>query len=139
MKFWDASAIIPLCVEEQHTTQAFDLLKDDNGMVLWWGGYIECVSAFARLRRDGRITTDEEDNLRGTLKMLSKAWTEILPCEDVKSIAMRLLLVHALRAADALQLAAALVWAGKTPSGQHFVCFDERLKDAARKEGFTVR
>ena len=44
----------------------------------------------------------------------------------------------ALRAADALQLAAALVWAKQLPRKRLFVCFDGRLAEAAGKEGFTV-
>ncbi|MFC1791802.1 hypothetical protein ACFL0I_04985 [Gemmatimonadota bacterium] len=51
--------------------------------------------------------------------------------------AVRLLRVHALRAADALQLSAALVWAG-SPRGAELVTYDERLALAARLEGFRV-
>jgi prevent-host-death family protein len=61
----------------------------------------------------------------------------VIPAE-VRTLASRLLLNHPLRAADALQLAAALVWAGKAPTGQRFVCLEQRLRDAARKEGFVV-
>jgi hypothetical protein len=57
----------------------------------------------------------------------------------VKSIAIRLLRVHALRAADALQLAAALVWADGVPSGSVLHTHDRRLATAAEREGFEVR
>jgi len=53
-------------------------------------------------------------------------------------MAGRLLLSHPLSAADALQLAAALTWAGKQPREHAFVCLDRRLHDAARKEGFLI-
>ena len=46
--------------------------------------------------------------------------------------------VHPLRAADSLQLAAALASAEEDPSGVGFVCFDIRLNEAASREGFTV-
>lgn len=58
--------------------------------------------------------------------------------EAVRQRAKRLLMVHPLRAADALQLAAALVWAAESPQGLELVCLDRRLKEAALKEGFTV-
>jgi uncharacterized protein len=48
------------------------------------------------------------------------------------------LATHALRAAEALQVAAALTWCDESPRGERFVCLDERLKQAARREGFDV-
>jgi hypothetical protein len=58
--------------------------------------------------------------------------------EGVRRRAARLLAIHPLRAGDALQLAAALVWCEETPDGEAFVCLDERLRAAAAKEGFDV-
>ncbi len=52
--------------------------------------------------------------------------------------ALRLLSSHHLRAADSLQLAAALVWAREQPRGRVFISLDSRLGEAARREGFTV-
>jgi len=43
-----------------------------------------------------------------------------------------------LRVADALQLAAALVSSEVTPRGDGFVTLDDRLRTAARAEGFAV-
>ena len=49
-----------------------------------------------------------------------------------------MLRVHALRAADALQLAAALLASDEEPAGLDIVTLDSRLADAARREGFRV-
>lgn len=138
MKFWDASAVIPLCIDEPHTALMRNIAREDGGLVAWWGTPVECWSAFARSRRDGVLNTRDEDNLRGILAVLSSSWTEIRPSEEIKTIAGRLLLSRPLHAADSLQLAAALVWAAKSPAGHPFVCLDQRLRDAARNEGFTV-
>lgn len=138
MKFWDASAIIPLCIDEPQTKILQDIAKKDNAIVVWWGSLVECYSAFARLRRDGALKFEEEEQLRGILASLSDTWTEIEPSEDIRDITGRLLLNHPVRAADSLQLAAAIVWADKKPRGHHFVCLDFRLREAARKEGFSV-
>ena len=73
----------------------------------------------------------------GILDRLRASWLEIEPSEALRHGAMRLLRVHPLRAGDALQLAAALVWAG-TGTGLGFVTLDPRLADAARAEGFDV-
>jgi hypothetical protein len=46
--------------------------------------------------------------------------------------------MHPLRAADALQLAAALIWVEEQPHGESFVSLDPRLRDSAAREGFTL-
>ena len=138
MKFWDASAIIPLCIDEPKTASVREVAESNGSMAVWWGTVTECHSAFARARREGCITNDEEDLLRELLAMLEHGWTEIEPSWEIRSIAGRLLLNHPLRAADSLQLAAALIWAGNFPKGHQFVCLDQRLREAARKEGFLV-
>ena len=136
MRFWDASALIPLCVEQPDSRAVRALLEEDRTMAVWWGSPIECWSAFARLRREGLLQPDEEDSARSLLRILQDAWTEILPGEEVRAHAGRLLRIHPLRSADALQLAAALVWAG-TPPGGEIVVFDRRLQEVAYLEGLT--
>lgn len=49
---------------------------------------------------------------------------------------MRLLRLHPLQTADALQLAAALVAAEDDPTSQEFLTLDDRLKKAAQLHGF---
>ena len=138
MRFWDSSSIIPLCVDEQHSEIVKEIAKKDGELAAWWGTTIECSSAFARIRRENRISLDEEHLLRSKLDILAGYWGEISPSEEVKIVARRLLLRHPLRAADSLQLAAAMVWAANRPEGFEFVCLDKRLREAAQIEGFTV-
>jgi len=138
MRFWDSSAIIPLCLEEPHSEAVRLLAHDDGELVYWWGSPVECSSSFARLRREGIISADDEQTVRRLVDQLATFGTEVSPSEEVRTTAKRLLLRHPLRAADALQLAAALVWAANRPDGLDFVCLDKRLRDAARTEGFTL-
>lgn len=138
MKFWDSSAIIPLCLEEPHSDTSRQLVRDDGELAFWWGTPVECSSSFARLRREGGISVDDEQQLRHLVDQLIQSGTEISPSEEVRATARRLLLRHPLRAADSMQLAAALVWAENRPDDLGFVCLDKRLRDAARIEGFTL-
>jgi uncharacterized protein len=138
MKFWDASAIIPLCLDEPWTPFLIQILRNDALMIVWWGSVVECWSAFARLRREGLFDTRDEEQARALLARLATAWTEVLPSQAVRDHAARALLWHSLRAADALQLAAALVWVQGQPIGQPFVCLDHRLRAAAQREGFLL-
>ena len=49
-----------------------------------------------------------------------------------------MLRVHSLRAADSLQLAAALVAADHDPASLQVVSLDQRLNDALYQEGFLL-
>lgn len=137
MRFWDTSAVVPLLLEQQATVEVAPLLSEDPEIVAWWGTPVECASAAARLRREGRLTVAEEDRVLELLARLRDSWLEVLPSEEVRARASRLLRVHPLKAPDALQLAAARIWADGS-SGPHLVTFDERLALAARLEGFRV-
>jgi len=106
-------------------------------MVVWWGSAIECASAIGRLYRDGHLTDDEEAAARDLLAVLRRSWFEIQPGDAVREQALRLLRLHPLRAADALQLAAALEWAGMPATGV-LMTYDDRLRTAARREGFSA-
>lgn len=139
MAFWDASAIVPLCCSQSASAQGRRLRRDLKRMVVWWGTPLEARSAFARLVRDGRISPAERVAAVHLLGQLRATWDEILPTEKLRSLAEELPDAHRLRAADAIQLAAALVWCRERPRQRPFVCFDERLRTAASELGFFVR
>lgn len=138
MKFWDSSAIVPLLVEESNTSALLDLYRADPIMLAFWGTEVECVSALARLEREGALSLKEVTQSLRRLSALRTSWQEIQPLQALKEIATRLLRVHPLRAADALQLAAAFVACENRPSSLEFVCLDDRLGAAAEREGFGV-
>ena len=137
MRFWDTSAIVPLLLEQEATAELAELLASDPEIVVWWATPVECASAAARLRRQEVLSVAGEERALEILGALRSSWLEVLPSEEVRDHAARLLRVHALKAADAFQLGAARVWAGAS-SGAELVTFDERLALAARLEGFRV-
>jgi hypothetical protein len=138
MKFWDSSAIIPLCLKESNSETVMDLLRGDEDMIVWWATRIECLSALARRRREGVLPVEAGVAAKAVLSALTREWSEVLPSELVRQRTERLISVHPLRAADAFQLAAALAWAEENPLGLGLVCLDQNLREAALKEGFEV-
>jgi uncharacterized protein len=136
MRFWDSSAVVPLLVRQPESDVAAALIGEDPEMIVSWTTPVECASAVARLRRDGHIDLAGETTVLTRLREVGEDWAEVLPVEQVRLTTYRLLRTHALRAADALQLAAAIAWAGQ-PQGDAFVTLDERLAAAAALEGFT--
>lgn len=138
MKFWDASALVPLLVDEASTPRIQALTSEDPSVLVWWGTEVECASAVARLERDELLEDRAARLAFARLGQLAAAWNEIDPSHAVREAAIRFLRVHPLRAADALQLAAAFVAAEGRPTTLEVVTLDDRLAGAARKEGFVV-
>jgi predicted nucleic acid-binding protein len=137
VNFWDSSAIVPLLVGEPMTAVVRDILSGDRQMHVWWGTEIECVSTIARLEREA-IDPSIISAALDRLSAMREDWNEVNPGALVRDSARRLLRVHPLRAADALQLAAAWVLADQNPSSVSVVSLDERLRDSARREGFLL-
>ncbi len=138
MRYWDASALLPLVLREP-TSDVMDAhLRDDPAVVTWWGTRIECMSAIARLERDGALRGEEVRMAITRLDAVQRRWSEVPAIDDVRVQAVRLLRSHRLRAADALQLAAAVVASDFTPAVLPFITRDHRLADAAEREGFRI-
>ena len=138
MSFWDSSALLPLCVNEPASRLVQDISRAHDVPVFWWASIVECSSALERRSRSGELTFEEKRHAEQLLWELAAAWSEVQPSQALRQRAVRLLRQHDLRAADALQVAAALLWAGERPFGRVFVCLDSRLRQAAQREGFTV-
>ena len=138
MRFWDASAIVPLLITEPATKSLQAIAAGDPAMLVWWATHVECASAIARLDRDDALDTSAATEAFDRLKRLGDGWHEVDPSDAVRETAVRFLRVHPLRTADALQLAAAFVVAERRPSSLEVVTLDDRLATAARKEGFQL-
>lgn len=138
MIFWDSSAILPLLATEASTPSALDYYGNHPEIVAWWGTPVECASALSRLEREGGLNSADVTRALAQLSALQAAWHEVQPLDGVRQIAQRLLRLHPLRAADTLQLAAALLACEHRPQGWQFVCLDARLSLAAEREGFDV-
>jgi predicted nucleic acid-binding protein len=138
VRFWDASATVPLLIDEAPREALLALLERDPVMLVWWGTAVECVSAIARREREGAIAFADVTAAFERLRALTGEWQEVVPSDPVRTAAQRLLRVHPLRAADSLQLAAAIVAAEGDPATLEFVGLDDRLNDAAAREGFRV-
>ena len=137
MKYWDSSALVPLVFEEDRTRTVISIHAADPNQTVWCLTDVEIASALARRIREG-LSADRADSIRADIKRYSDRWSSVGAVELVRGRALRLVHTHPVRAADALQLAAALVACDERPETLSFVCLDDRLRDAARREGFPV-
>jgi hypothetical protein len=138
MRFWDSSAVVPLLVAESSSAAVLREYERDPEVVAWWATEAECVSALARLEREGGLDAPSFGEGLRRLGGLARAWREVQPVTAVRTTAIRLLRVHPLRTADALQLGAAIVAAEDHPATLPLVTLDDRLAQAAEREGFAV-
>jgi predicted nucleic acid-binding protein len=135
--FWDASALVPLCVIESTTPTTVKLMREMSPVV-WWGSIVEIQSAICRLHRDLTIPDAGKRTAAARLEELNRTWKEISPGEKLRELALTLLCDYSLKAADGLQLAAALIWCEEKPARRKFVCADQKLLKIARSVGFAV-
>lgn len=139
MRFWDTSALIPLVVAERGTALAERLLRDDPAVVVWTLTRVELLSALARRRREEPAAARRLLAAKREILAAWPRWSEVTAVEVVRRHAERVVDTHVIRAADALQIGAALVAAGDDPAELEFVTFDRPQAAAAEREGFRVR
>jgi predicted nucleic acid-binding protein len=138
MRFWDSSALVPLLVNESTSKGVLRELERDAEVLTWWATEVECASALCRLERDGSLDADGLAEAIARLNELTPSLQVIQPTPRVRAVAVRLLRIHPLRSADALQLAAALEGSENEPATLPFVTLDERLARSAGREGFPI-
>jgi len=138
VRFWDSSALVPLLVIQPTTRQTRKWAVEDREFAVWCLTETELFGAIGRLVREKAVPESQAIIAEKLTEELLNRATKIADIEGVKVLARRMLRIHELRAADALQLGAALAWSNGSPSGRVLHTFDRRLASAARREGFTV-
>ena len=138
MNFWDSSAILPLLVREVTSAAVRCYLDSEPEMAIWWATPVECMSALARKEREGKLDLPQMIAAQANLDLIAASSVEVTATDAVRQVAQKLLRRYPLRAADALQLAAACALAGEATQDYGFVCLDARLTLAAGKEGFRI-
>lgn len=135
MRFWDASALVPLFTQKATSADMIRLEAADPAVQVWWGTRVEVKAALFRKVLTGHLTRAQALVGVGRVDARFDAlYIEIEPSTPIRHRAEALVSRHDLRAADALQLAAFL----QNGASQEFVCLDKRLRDAALAEGARV-
>jgi hypothetical protein len=137
--FWDSSAVVPLLVPESWSSRVTALFESDPNPFAWWTTPAECLSAIYRRHRR---TPFEPEALQAALARLEEfvaVVDAVMPSDDLRRRAGRLLAVHPLRAADGLQLSAAIIACEEKTHLETIVCLDQRLRTAALSEGFSLQ
>jgi predicted nucleic acid-binding protein len=138
VKFWDASALVPTFLDEISTQQVRSWQLSDPGVTIWMMTVVEVMSAIARKQRERPDLVELCKQAMFDVRDAAVTWVQIEDAAAARHHAERIVVDHPLRAADALQLGAALVAADGDPQSLELVTLDRRLAEAARREGFPV-
>lgn len=138
VNFWDTSALASLFVREVDTELREVEFLNGGPIVVWWGTQLELRSALERRRREGGLSPAAYAAAIARMEVLKKQWHVVRPSDFCLERTERLLSLHPLRAADAFQLAAALLACGEHTKAGDFHCSDRRLWEAAEREGFRI-
>jgi predicted nucleic acid-binding protein len=136
--FFDTSAIIPLCVAQAMSQRARHIYRDYSRQVIAWTCLVEATGAIYRAVRYGALSEQNAGRAVGRLMQLQERWVEITATDQVRDIALEVVRIYDVRAADSLQLASALIWCKQKPRNRLFVCFDQKLAAAAKAVGFDT-
>jgi predicted nucleic acid-binding protein len=135
--FWDSSVLVPLCITELQSAQAESWFAQFK-TAIWWATPVEMIGALCRAERAGRISSAEYRQAKAKVHAIEGESQIVLPGRKLQSQAYAMLERFQLRAADSLQLAAAMAWCEESPRDNVFLSFDDRLREAAEALGFAV-
>lgn len=138
MRYWDASALVPLLVAEPDSDRVRGWLAEDDRVITWVWTSTEVTSAIERRTREGLLSRQQRREVLDRLGTLADGWDEVTDVLAVRSRAEALLARHPLRAADAGQLGAALLIQEQLAGALTFVCRDQGLRTAADVEGLRI-
>jgi uncharacterized protein len=130
--------LVPTFVEENSSAEVRSWQAEDAGITTWIMSRVEVISAIARKQREQPNLAPLWDRAIRHVHAMASRWTEIWDADAVRLHAERIVMIHVLRAADALQLGAAIVAADGDPQSLELVTLDRRFGEAARREGFPV-
>ena len=138
MRYWDASALVPLVVAEPDSELVRSWLSEDDRIVTWAWTRTEITSAIERRAREGSVSRQQRREVLRRFDAFAGRWDEVADMLAVRTRANALLARHPLRAADAGQLGAALLIQEQLAGVLTFVCLDHRLSTAAERESLHV-
>lgn len=138
MVYADTSALIKLFLDEPHSPEVIGLSRSGGAMAVCRVTWAEAMAAFARRAREKPPEADLVENAK---LVFARNWPRLAVIEVSQSLVERAgdyADTFALRAYDAVQLAAAQELAMPLRAPLVFACFDSRLNKAARALGMQV-
>ena len=138
--FLDSSSLVKRYRREQGTERVLELLDGSDPLIISRLAHVEVSSAIVRRGRASGISATDLNDLLGELDREIGSWFEVIELSaPIMTRASALTRAHGLRAADAVQLACALVARDQAPQAElTLVGSDQELNTAASAEGLST-
>jgi len=136
--YLDTSALVKLYVEEEGSAMVQEALAAAETVATATISYVEARAAFARRRREGRLSRQDYHH---TVSELEADWEQYVLLEITRNVIRRaadLTNIHPLRAYDAIHLASATALKERIEGPIFFASWDSTLASAAKREGLSL-
>lgn len=133
IRYFDSSALVKRYVREQGSGQVRRLLRTGVAVTSRLSP-VEIVSALARRRREGDLPASHLKRIVAEIRRDARQLVLVDLTEAVAERARELLLVHALRASDAVHLASCLLLKEEAGAEVALIAYDDLLIAAAKAE-----
>ncbi len=136
--YLDTSALVKAYITEKFSPEIMSNIKHADVVATHRIAYIEAHAAFARLKRERKLTESEHES---TKHFFVKDWENYLQIENNQALmdyAVDLVEAFSLRAYDSVHLAAAVLLSKQSKQTVVFACFDQQLNKSAKVLGLQL-
>lgn len=136
--YLDTWALVKAYVAEAHSSAVANAMAKATAVASRVIAFVEARAAFARLGREGALTAEEAEVVKGEFVADWPRYLRVGPVEAVIERAADLCEAFGLRAYDGVHLAAAEFLQRGSRKPVAFGCFDRKLNQAARVLGLLL-
>ncbi len=136
--YLDTSALVKKYFTESGSADVISLWRNASAIITSSVVYAETVAAFHRKKRETGLDGNVFNPIVSSFRADYQTLTLVEVSRQVNNIVDRTVSLYPLRGFDAIHLASAIIIQTNLSERLLFVCFDQRLLDAARAEGLDT-
>jgi uncharacterized protein len=136
--YLDTSALVKRYFLEEQSNELLSSWAQAELIVTSSVAYAETVASFFRKKRESALEEDIIQQVVDAFLLDWKSFFRVEVTDELNEIVLRIVKSYPLRGFDAIHLAAAVLIRRSLTDDFLFSCFDQRLAQAAREEGFAT-
>ena len=136
--YLDTSALLKRYFKEPFSNDVAFKWSRAEAVVSSSVAYAETMATIYRKKRESDLDSKIIQNAQETFKSDWNSFIRVEVTNDLNPFIDNVLQKHALRGFDAIHLASAMIIHERLPADFFFACFDQRLNQIAKLEGFQT-
>ena len=136
--YLDTSALVKRYFEEPYSNEVAEQWRNAGEIATSSVAYAEALASFHRKSREAALDAEILGTISNNFRSDWQTLIRIQVTDELNTYIDRALSAHALRGFDAIHLASAMVLYEKLRESLLFICFDQRLTQAAKSEGINT-